>query len=721
MALVLEDMHWSDPSTLAFLSYAARRRDRARLLILATYRPVDIMMQAHPLSRALTELRQHRRCVEIALDDLLEVDVAAYLKQRFGVQRVAANLQELLHQRCGGNPLFLVAMVDELARQDILQKRADTLHILGGLSVVGRLAPPSVQQLIAQRVDQLSTAEQRLLEAASVAGMSFAVATLQAAVAHDGADIEAQLTTWSRQGRFVRANGVETWPDGVVSARYEFRHALYHDVILRRTSPGQSIHLNQAIGARKETAYADQTPLIAAELAAHFEVAQDFQRAVLYRQHAAGNALARSAYEEALAHLSRGLALLDALPDTPERSQQELALRLTLGTPLSVTNSYAAPEVERNYTRARQLHQQFGDAVQLPPEASQQLPSYLIRGAQFYLVRGDLKTAQEIAEQCLTLAGDDPAFRLTAHYAIMLSLFYRGQFTSAYDHAQQCIALYDPLQHHALASLYGYDLGVASQGYAAQALWMLGYPDQAQRRCQEALSLAQTLSHPFSEAFILGHLAVLSQFGRDGYAVCEHAQGLIAFCADKGFHQWIEMGVILQGWGLAMQGQGEVGIAQMQQGLASSGDAGIGLGRAPVMAQLAEAYRIAGQTDAGLRALEQARAAMEATGECWWAAETYRLQGELLLQTDAGQRHSEANPASRFRQAMAIARQQGAKSFELRAAIGLARLWQSQDKRQDAYDLLAPVYGWFTEGLDTADLQEGKLLLDELRRNQNSA
>jgi predicted ATPase len=244
---------------------------------------------------------------------------------------------------------------------------------------------------------------------------------------------------------------------------------------------------------------------------------------------------------------------------------------------------------------------------------------------------------------------------------------------------------------------------------------MLGYPEQAQQCCQEALTLAQELAHPFSEAFILGHQAVLHQFGSDGRAVYEQAQALTAFCTEKGFHQWIEMGTILQGWGLAVQGQSEAGIALMHQGLARSGTTGTGLGQAPVMAQLAEAYCIAGRTQEGLHALDQALAAMQTTGECWWAAETYRLQGELLLQVEVGMQMSELTPEICFHQALDVARSQHAKLLELRAATSLARLWQSQNKHQDAYALLAPVYAWFTEGFNTTDLQDAKALLDELR------
>jgi len=302
--------------------------------------------------------------------------------------------------------------------------------------------------------------------------------------------------------------------------------------------------------------------------------------------------------------------------------------------------------VARVYTRARELYHQLGATGERSPVAW--------RLWQFYLVRGELQTARELGEECLSLAGDDTTALLVAHYALALCLFYLGEFAPTRLHAEQGTALYYAQHHHALASLYGYDLGMACLSYAAQALWMLGYPDQAQQCCQEALALARQLSHPFSVAFGLGHKAVLHQFRREGRAACESAQELITFCTERGFSQWIDMGTILRGWGLAAQGHGEAGIAQMRQGLSSSQGAGTKLGQAPVLAQLAEVYWRTAQTAAGLQALTEALAVMDTTGERWWAAETYRLKGELLLQQGA----LEASEAERcFQHAMDIARQ----------------------------------------------------------------
>jgi predicted ATPase len=245
----------------------------------------------------------------------------------------------------------------------------------------------------------------------------------------------------------------------------------------------------------------------------------------------------------------------------------------------------------------------------------------------------------------------------------------------------------------------------------AQALWMLGYPDQAQQRSDAALVLARKLSHPYSVVFALNQAVVLHQLRREGRAAFERAEEVMAFCMEQGFTQQLAMGTILRGWGLAAQGQADSGMAQMHQGLAASQAAGIELGRAPVLTQLAEICGHIGQTEAGLRLLAEALAVMDHTAERWWEAEVYRLKGELLLKQAVADEHQ---AETCFRQALDVAHWQEAKSLELRVATSLSRLWQRQGKRAAAYDLLAPIYDWFTEGFDTVDLQEAKTLLEEL-------
>src|SRR5262249_19658255 len=323
-----------------------------------------------------------------------------------------------------------------------------------------------------------------------------------------------------------------------------------------------------------------------------------------------------------------------------------------------------------------------------------------------------LHVARELVEQYLGLAQRQhaPASLLVAHWALGVILFYLGEFVSAREHAEQGIALYNAQQYDPHAFLYGQDPGTGCLGHVAQALWMLGYPDQAQQRSHGALALARELSHPYDVVFALNQAVVLHQLRREGRLAYERAEEALTFCMEQGFTQQLAMGTILRGWGLAAQGQEDQGIAQMHQGLTTSQAAGIGIGRAPVLAQMAEVYWHTGQTDEELRLLAKALTVMDRTGERWWEAEVHRLKGELLL-AQGGTRQKSVEAEAYFRHALEVARHQQAKSLELRAAMSMSRLWQRQGRCAAAYHLLAEIYDWFTEGFDTVDLQEAKTLL----------
>jgi predicted ATPase len=279
--------------------------------------------------------------------------------------------------------------------------------------------------------------------------------------------------------------------------------------------------------------------------------------------------------------------------------------------------------------------------------------------------------------------------------------------------------LYDPKPHHALAFLYGRDPGVDCRGYAAWTSWCLGYPDQALTMSHEALNIAQELPHPHSLAFAVNTAALLHVFRREGPPAHMRAQAAMTLSTEQGFPQWLAAGTIFRGWALVERGELVEGPAQMTPGLAAWQATGAEVLRPCFLGLLAEVCGKVGQTEEGLRVLAEALTTVPQTGECWYEAELHRLRGELLLQqtllaSDRSPLLTEAEAC--FRQALEIARQQQAKSWELRAATSLARLWQQQGKRDDACTLLAPVYGWFTEGFDTADLQEAQTLLEELSK-----
>jgi predicted ATPase/DNA-binding winged helix-turn-helix (wHTH) protein len=705
LVLVLEDLHWSDLSTLVWLAYVARRPDPARFLLLGTYRPVDAMIRAHPIRAVMTELTQHQQGVELPLDSLSAGEVAAYCRQRLWGPSRSEALAHVLHQRTRGHPLFLVTIVEELRRQGLLHEEAAGEDVARAVGAIRRAVPQSLRHIIEQQLHQVRPEDQGLLEAASLAGRTFSAAAVAAAVNQPTEDIEARLSVLAHHGQFIQAGGLVAWPDGTVAAAYRFLHDLYGEILADQVPPSRQQRWHMQIGARKETGYGPQAHEMAAELAVHFEQGRDADRALTYLQHAADNAVRRSAHADAITHLCRALALLTTLPETPEHAQRELVLQTTLGPALMATKGYAASEVQSAYTRAHELCQQVGETPQL---------FQALWGLWYFsLVRAEFQAARELGAQLLHVAQrvPSPALLLLAHRVLGQTLAFLGEFATAYGHLERERTLDGPEQHRASTALYGQDQGVVCRAWAALTLWSLGYPDQALRCSRDALTLAQELAHPFSLAYAMCFAGKLCQLCRDIQAAQAQATAAMALCTEQEFTLYLARGTILQGWAMAAQGQGAAGLAHMRQGLSAYEATGAAVFRPYYLAFLAEAYGQVGQTGEGLTLLDEALAAVHKTGERFCEAELYRLKGELLLVCSA-ENHGEAEAC--FQQALTVARQQQARSWELRAATSLSRLWQQQGKQAEAHALLAPIYGWFTEGFDTADLQDAKALLEEL-------
>jgi predicted ATPase len=329
------------------------------------------------------------------------------------------------------------------------------------------------------------------------------------------------------------------------------------------------------------------------------------------------------------------------------------------------------------------------------------------------MVRSELQEARELAEQFFSLAQrvQDPAHLLEAHRMMGQTMYWLGEMAQARVHFEQGMALYDPQQHRSHTYVYGQDPGVMCRGHAALPIWIMGYPDQALQSIHEALTLAQEFAHPFSLAFALHISTVVHAFRREVQAVQERAETLITVSTKHGFPQWLANGKILRGWALTAQGEEADGIAQINQGLVARRAKDLQVQRPYFLSLLAEVYGKLNQPEEGLTALIEALETVDNTGERYWEAELHRRKGELLL---IQQLRNVGEAEECFRKALDTARHQQAKSLELRAAMSLSRLWQQQGKQDEAHQLLAGIYGWFTEGFDTADLKAAKALLEEL-------
>ena len=762
LVLWLEDLHWSDASTVELLSVLARRRESARLLMIGSYRPVDVIVQQHPLRMTKQELQLHGLCTELSLGLLSEAQVAEYLTARLSTrpplpilfpqgewkpyyEAVVQKLARAILHRTDGNPLFMVTVVEDLVSQSV-QEAEDQGEISSQFSLLNHRVqteiPATLQQLIAQHIERLSLEDQRMLEVASVIGMEFSAAAVAAGLAIEVEAVEERCEEFARHGRFLRASGVADWPDGAITARYSFLHALYQEALYNRIPARRRQRLHQQIARQQESAYGEQAREIATELAVHFEQGRDSRKAVHYLRLAGENAVERSAYRDAISLLTRGLELLDALPDTPERTQQELSLHLTLAMPLQATRGYSSPEVQATYSRAQELCRQLGE--------TRQLFLVLFGLRLLHQVRGELSTARTLGEQLLDLAQKerDPALLMEADRALGNTCFHLGEFGVAQTHLTRSLTLYDAQRSRSQARLYGgLEPGVIGLSMGALVLWHLGYPDQALRKSEAARALAQELSRPFSIAVTRAFGAMLHQLCRESSLTQEWAEAAIILAHEHGFPPWLGQAAVLQGWALAEKERVAEGIAQIYQGLAADYAVGIRQFHSYLLALLTEAYGKAGQVEEGLSALAEALAVIDKTGERFYEAELYRLKGELTLQQanqkSKGKRQkakgtrgwglgtgsfspqapslkpqapsgAEREAEECFLKAIEIARKQQAKSLELRVTVSLARLWRQQGKRHEAHSLLAEIYGWFTEGFDTKDLREARALLDSL-------
>ncbi|HEV8371236.1 MAG TPA: AAA family ATPase [Pyrinomonadaceae bacterium] len=722
LVLILEDLHWSDYSTLDLISYLARQRQNAHLMLIGTYRTVELIVSGHPLNAVKQELLAKQQCEELPLEYLSQEAVAKYLSVRFPSNRFATGLGGLIHQRTDGNSLFMVNAVDYLVAEGSIIKNEERWELVERIENVEVGVPDSIRQMIEKQIDNLDAEEQRTLEVASVAGSEFSTLAVVAGLGEDRATVEARCDGLARRRHFIQDCGFQELPNGEAVTRYGFIHALYQDVLYEQVPVSRRVQLHWLMGERGEEVYGERAREIAAELAMHFERGRDYKRAAKYLQQAADNAIRRFAYRDAVGLARRGLELLWKLPDTTDRAEQELCLQLTLGMPLIATEGYAAPEVGNVYGKARELLHQLGET----PDISEVLWGLWA----FHALRAELRRAREIAEEFLRLAGHlpYPGLAMRSHIMIAVTLAHMGEFAVAMDHAKKALALYDPERHRDDAFYYSQNPGVGALCFAAWTLWFLGQADQALERMHEALTLARDLSEPHGLAHAHYFAAVLHQLRREPRLSQEFAEAAIAVSSEHGLVLYRAHATITRGWALNQQGQREDAIEQMREGLAAHEATGTGVMRPHFLSLLAEALDRAGKAGEGLRVVEEALDMVHRTGERYYEAELYRLKGELLLKQSRGrapsqtatgvkalvEAESSAAPQAEacFHQSIKIAQGQKAKAWELRAVMSLARLHLNTTKQ--ARSLLAEIYDSFTEGFDTVDLGEAKALLDEL-------
>jgi predicted ATPase len=553
--------------------------------------------------------------------------------------------------------------------------------------------------VLAARIDRLAVEDKQLLQTAAVIGKDVSYALLRAISDFSEDDLRRGLGNL-QAAEFLYETRL--FPD----LEYTFKHALTHDVTYGSLLQERRRALHQQIAEAIETVFADRLTEQVERLAHHYTEAGLVEQAIGYWHQAGQRAIERCANAEAIKHLSKGLALLETLPDTPERAERELRLQISLGVSMQAARGAGSPEVGKIYTRARELCEHVGETSEV---------FAVLWGLWRYYRQGrDFQKARALAEELLRLGEHqhDPALLIQALHAQWTTRFFLGEYASAVEHTERGVSLYDPQEHHVQASRFGgHDPCICGLTIAAWSLWALGYPDQALKRIDQSLALARELDHPWSLGLALDLGIQMHELRGENDAVLERAESLLTLATEVSYAEYQATAEFLQGRAWMRQGKKEAGAAAMLRVRASRRTAGAEIGEPYFVSLAAAAYGDRGESEEGLGLLDEVLSETGSSGMRYWDAELHRLKGELLLSLP----EADCNAAEAcFKQAVDVARGQNTKSLELRAATSLSRLWYDQAKPEAARALLAPIYQWFSEGFNTADLQQARALLDEL-------
>jgi DNA-binding winged helix-turn-helix (wHTH) protein/tetratricopeptide (TPR) repeat protein len=716
VVLLLEDVHWADYSTIDLISALARRRSPARLMVVATYRPAEILAPDHPLRGVVQGLVTAGLARDVALDFLDEQAVAQFLASRFPGTALPPALVHRLHQRTDGHPLFLVHLVDDLVARGILSEH-DGAWRLAGMDASGDASPTrddsgpppwlaalethipqTVRAMIEVHLERLERPVRQVLEAAAVAGVEFSAAAVAAALAADVVHAEQVCDDLARRHRFLQPRGIAEWPDGTAATKYRFVHELYHHVVYEQVPVARRVRMHQLVGLTLEDAWASRAAEEAANLAMHFETGRDWPRAVKYLRLAAHAAARQYAHREAAHYLARALAAVDRLPEE-QRGEHELDVLKHLGVNLQVTRGFAAHEVESVHARAYALCRSSEDVARTFP----------VRWGiwVFHKVRSDLRRARAMCDELLAMAraSGDTGFILQAHQAVCVTHLCLGAPDVTRDHMEQAAAVYDPAVHAGNTTNFGQDPGVATRAFGGVALWLLGRPDEALAASERSLELARRLDQPSSLAVAVHFAAMLHQCRGDADATAHWAAANIQLAAEEGFSFWHAGAQVLRGWAtvaraFARQSQfdPEAGIVEIRRGLDAWLATGSRTYQTYYLGLLADALQRLSRHREALRALDEALAAAQLLPEGLYEAELYRLRGRSVLRTSQDPLPQDALEC--FEKALRIARAQGARGFEWRAAADLAPVLRRRKRKREAEDLLASIPPGFVSGGD---------------------
>jgi predicted ATPase len=687
--MIFEDAHWTDPTSLEALGRAVDRIATLPVLLIVTFRPeFDPPWIGRPHVTAL------------AINRLAQREVGAMIDHLVGDKVLPEGIRQDIIERTDGIPLF----VEEMTKA-VLEASSEGAaeHAAAAVPLPSSAVPASLHASLMARLDRLGDAKE-VAQIGAAIGREFSHALLAAMVRQPEADLGSAVTRLIAAGLLFR-QGVPP------HATYLFKHSLVRDAaygtLLRQTRRALHARIAEAL----ESQFADIAERQPELLARHCTEAGLIEKAATLWGKAGQRSLERSALVEATEQLARALTQIATLPATPALRREQIKLQVAIITPLMHVKGYAAPETKAAAERARVLIEQ-AEVLGEPSDDPLLLFSVLFSfwTTSFVAFKGD--ALRELASQFLALAEKQTAtVPLMIGHRMMGSVLHTGAFAEGRAHLDRAIALYDSAEHRPLATRFGQDIRVAALSYRSWALWMLGYPEAALADTSTALRDAREIGQAATLMYALVHASLVHvQCGNYATANAE-ADELVALANEKGALFWKALGVSVQGCILTLTGKSADAVQLITSGITALRSTGSTLWMPLHLSYLARAYAELGQFDNSLRCTVEGITAAETAKERWHEADIHRIAGEIALLLPES---NAAGAKAYFERALAVARAQQAKSWELRAAMSMARLWRDQGRRGEARDLLAPLFGWFTEGFDTRDLKEAKLLLDEL-------